>query len=69
MARKKPTMKEMTEVVSNLIKDVQSLRNHQINLEFIIDSYHEYKKDKERPQKNHIKIRKKRPKYKSKECL
>ena len=34
--------------MSNLIKDVQSLRNHQINLEFIIDSYHEYKKDKEK---------------------
>ena len=34
--------------MGNLIKDVQSLRNHQINLEFILDSYHEFKKDKEK---------------------
>ena len=47
MARKKPTMKEMQKVVSNLIVSLENLTKRVYNIEFIIDNYHEWKNEKD----------------------
>ena len=44
--KKKPTMKEMVNVVSNLIKEKQALAQRLLNLEFLIDCYFEFKDEK-----------------------
>ena len=45
MAKKKPTMKEMTKVVSNLINEVKMMQASLLNLDFVIDSYFEWKEE------------------------
>ena len=39
---------ELTDAIEYAIEREIEWRNHQINLEFILDSYHEFKKDKEK---------------------
>ena len=39
-------MKEMVSVVSSLIKEVQIIKNRLMNLEFLVDSYYEWKDEK-----------------------
>ena len=43
--KKKPTMKEMTQVVSNLINEVRVMQASLLNLDFVIDSYFEWKEE------------------------
>ena len=39
-------MKEMVSVVSSLIKEAQIIKNRLMNLEFLVDSYYEWKDEK-----------------------
>ena len=43
--KKKPTMKEVERVVSQLILQNQNLLKRISSLEFIVETYHEWKKD------------------------
>ena len=45
--RKKPTLKEVTSVVNQVIQMVEHLRSEVSRLGFVTETYHEYKKDKE----------------------
>ena len=45
--RKKPTVKEVANVLSQVIEMVEHLRNEISRLGFVTETYHEYKKDKE----------------------
>ena len=47
MKKKKPTMKEMTKVVNNLIVNLENLAKRQYNIEFVQDNYLEWKKEKD----------------------
>ena len=46
MAKRKATMKEMMEVVGNLVREKQMLFQRLANLEFLIDCYFELKDEK-----------------------
>ena len=46
MKRKKPTMKEMVRVVSSLIEEIKRISHNLANVEFLIDSYFEWKDEK-----------------------
>ena len=46
MAKKKATMKEMMQVVGNLIQEKQILIQRLANLEFLVDCYFEFKDEK-----------------------
>ena len=46
MKRKKPTMKEMVKVVSSLIEEIKRINHNISNIEFLIDSYFEWKDEK-----------------------
>ena len=46
MKRKKPTMKEMVKVVSSLIEELKRINHNIANVEFLIDSYFEWKDEK-----------------------
>jgi hypothetical protein len=45
--RKKPTVKEVANVLSQVIEMVEYLRNEVSRLGYITETYHEYKKEKE----------------------
>ena len=47
MAKKKPTLKEMEKVISLVINQIEILRQRLGKLEYITETYHEYKKEKE----------------------
>ena len=52
MQRKKPTMKQMAQVVSNLIKEVSQAKNELRSIGIAFHEYIEYKKDKNKFQKH-----------------
>ena len=45
--RKKPTVKEVANVLNQVIQMVEHLRSEVNRLGFVTETYHEYKKDKE----------------------
>ena len=47
MARKKPTLKEMEKVINLVIQQMEMLIQRVNKLEFITETYHEYKNEKE----------------------
>ena len=47
MAKKKPTIKQMEKVVNLLIGQVEFLKERQNRLEFVTETYHEFKEEKE----------------------
>jgi len=49
--RKKPTVKELTAVASNLIRDVQSLNGRISTLELVLTEYIAWKKDEKKYKK------------------
>ena len=47
MAKKKPTINQMEKVVNLLIGQVEFLKERQNRLEFVTETYHEFKEEKE----------------------
>ena len=47
MARKKPTLKEMEKVINLVIQQMEVMIQRVNRLEYITETYHEYKKEKE----------------------
>ena len=43
--RKKPTVKELTAVISNLIQDIESIKNRVAGVEVVLTEYISWKKD------------------------